>query len=160
MNKENIKFEILVEGIFFDKAPFLEIYIDDVIQFSDYIDGLKKIHFFNELQFGVEHTLKLKRSNYDLSQTLIKPDGEKIDQVLEIKKIKIDDIDCDWLCNDNSYAVFDYPSHVIRNARNREIILPEKTFGSKILTFNGTWIFNFTSPFYEYIMKRMGGGVF
>jgi len=157
---EKIKFNLVVQPTYFYKIPHLEIYLNEKEIFSNFITKETDITFYELLDFNTEYELKLIRSNWDVTQVFTTVNGERLEQCLEIKKIVIDDINCEWLCYDNSYAVYDYPQHFVAEQKKLGIELKDKNYGTKTLTFNSTWVFNFTSPFYEYIMKCMGGGIF
>jgi len=157
---EKIKFNIVIQPTYFYKSPHLEIYLNNKRIFSDLITKETDITFNELLDFNTNYELKLVRSNWDVKQVFTTVAGEKLEQCLEIKKLIIDDINCEWLCYDNSYAIYDYPQHFVAEQKKLGIELKEKNYGTKTLTFNSIWVFNFSSPFYEYIMKCMGGGIF
>lgn len=158
--KEKILFEIDLIPDYWDKPPHVKIYINQDEKFSDFITEKIKIKFNHTLDFDKKYTLKILRSNWDEKQVIINKDGSRVNQSLLIDKLKIDGINCQGLINNYGYAIYEYPEAYFKENQNLGIKLPFKTPAATLLTFNANWIFNFSSPFYVFVMKWMGGGVF
>ena len=155
---EDINFDINFTSEYYKKPPHAKIFVNEVCKFSDFITNDKqKICFTEKLNFNENYTLKIIRSNADNKKHVI--DGKIFEQCLHLDKVIIDNIDCEWLLYENSFAIPEYPVDFIEH--QAKLGLPHITKGySKTFTFNTEWYFNFTSPFYIFIMKCMGGGIY
>lgn len=157
-NTEQIKFEIYLTSEYYKNPPHAEIYINDSLKFSDDIrDRQKIITFWEKLNFDSQYSLKIIRSNADEKNYSI--NGKIANQCLYIDKIIIDNINCEWLLYSNSYAITDYPESYKKYQQERGLEIFDKSYNTTLI-FNTEWYFNFTSPFYIFIMKCMGGGIY
>jgi len=157
-NSEEIKFEIYLTSEYYEKPPHAQIFLNESLKFSNEItDNKKLITFTEKLNFDNKYSLRIIRSNTDEKNYNI--NGKIVNQCLYIDKIVIDNINCEWLLYENSYAITDFPESYIKYQEETGQTYSKKAY-NRTLIFNTEWHFNFTSPFYIFIMKCMGGGIY
>lgn len=153
--KERINFSIEFISEFWDKAPMVDISIDHVLQISSTLDqSIQTLSFDSDVDFGSNHVLSINRYNKDIDQCRINPDGSRQDQFCIIKKICIDGIDIQNLIWDRGWFEPNYPEPWAQSQRDAGIILEPKVLGQTWLSHNGTWFFEFTSPFYKFLISQ------
>jgi hypothetical protein len=157
MFSETIKFKIFFTPIYWDQAPKISITLDG----TEIYDGTitqenRHIQFTHDLGFG-SHTLKIKRYGKTNNQTKKLPNGEFQDQLLELDRLVIDDIDIKDIVNHYSYTKPEYPEPWASLERRKGNNLPELVRGETCWGHNLTWTLKFTSPFYLYVMNWMRG---
>ena len=148
MNEEKLSFVVSLSGTFWDKRPQFSIWLDDhiVIQ-SEIPDQMQHpIAFVNTVTNGL-HTLKIRLENKTPADTLIE-NGQVIkDMLLNIDDIVIDDISLGNLLWSAEYKLdnpHEYKGQVIDHLDN-----------CVNLGWNGTYILNFTSPFYIWLLEKL-----
>ncbi len=147
-DKENIYFELYFKAIYPDFPPGAKIYIDNEIKFDGLINEDCCIKFNHSLSFNEQHQLRIHRFNKEISKPI-----NDIHQTLILDKIIVDGIDIQNIIYARSYNEPIYPEHWIKQNSNLEkVIIAETHFG-----FNCDWRLNFSSPFYEFIMKCVAG---
>ncbi len=157
--QETLKFELDLVPEFWDKPPHVKILLNNEEKFTGFITEKTKIKFNQTLEFNKNHVLKILRSNKTDDQVKFVDNSVKMDQSLLIDKLVIDGINCRSLINDYGYAIFEYPEIYAKEQARSGVKLPFKHPAATLLSFNGVWVFNFSSPFYIFIMKWMGGGI-
>ena len=91
---ENIFFDIILESTYWDQPPELQILIDgDSIGHYTVDQHKYHIRFRRVMAFDQPHTLELRRTGKTNDQTKIMPDGSLQTQMLEIKTVRLDNID-------------------------------------------------------------------
>jgi len=155
---ENIFFDIVLESIYWDKPPELEILINGNHIGHYVIDHLEShIRFCQVMNFDQCHTLELRRTGKTNDQTKIMPDGSLKTQMLMIKTIKLDNIDLKNLILANSYFTPDYPEPWASEQQALGVVLESTIPGELYMGHNGVWRFNFTSPIYKFLVDWAKG---
>jgi hypothetical protein len=153
--KENIKFEFELTAEFWDLPPIIDIRINQLLIQTHVVNQKKyNICFFHSLDLGEKYELSIYRYNKDDSQCVIDSNGLTKDQYLIIDKIKIDNVDIQNLIDDRSWYKPEYPVEWAKQQIERGHKLEDTVPGELWLSHNGTWYFNFTSPFYQYIINQ------
>jgi len=161
MSKEIIKFSINLFAEYWDKPPKVLILLDDKIHFEKELDkGSNNLTFVETCKFDEPHRLTIIRSGKNNSQVKVNSNGILLDQYVVLQKIIIDGVDIQNIIQSRSIFEANYPEPWASQQRNSGIQLEKEAIGVTTFGHNGTWYFNFSSPFYEYLMKWMGGGVF
>jgi hypothetical protein len=159
MNCETIEFELHLLSEYWNKPPMAKIAVDEVEYFNGPVaKGLQIIKFTHTCDFDKSHRLSLTRSGKDDSQCVMLPNGRQLDQKLILEKLKIDSIDIRNIVWSQSINIADYPEPWASEQRAAGNILEEEAIGVTTFGHNGTWKLDFTSPFYIFIMRWMGGG--
>ena len=159
MATEKLKFKIELYATMWDKPPHAEIFVNNDNHFSGYISSTKKeptmIEFQQDLEETKNHTLTIKGLKKDSRQTIINEKGDLLkDQLLHIKSISIDDIDIGALLFEGVYTP-DYPEPWATQQRNAGVNLRESFKNVTALGFNGQWKFQFSSPFYMWLLENL-----
>lgn len=153
--KETIRFSIGFVSEFWDKPPMVDISIDHILQISSVLDQpAQTIVFDSDINFGSNHVLSIKRHNKSVDQCRVDSDGKQQDQFCSIKKVCIDGIDVQNLIWHRSWFEPDYPEPWAQSQRDAGIVLESKVIGETWLSHNGTWFFEFTSPFYKFLISQ------
>lgn len=155
---EVIKFELRFSSIFWDLPPMADIFINDEIKFSGIIDQQNlTVKFTHILEFGKNYTIKIKRYNKLPNQCEILNDGTLRDQLLILEQVKIDDIDIKNIVQHLSYNEPVYPEPWASLQKNQGIQLEQYIKAETTFGHNGTWVLEFTSPFYEFLINWING---
>lgn len=142
LDKEIITFEIYLRPEYQVNPPHAEILLNNDIKFSSYIETELKISFKETIYFG-SHCLSLIRSNTEKNQLLF------------IDKIVIDGVNIRDIVWTKSYNIPIYPEPWATIYRRAGNTLEEKVIGETCLGHNSTWVLNFYSPTYEFVMDWM-----
>lgn len=145
LDKETIIFDIYLRPEYQNNPPHVEILLDNNIKFSDHITQELKISFKETLYFGA-HQISMIRSNTEKNQ------------LLYIDKVVLDGVDIRDILWTQSHNFPIYPepwATVYRRAGNT---LEEKILGETCLGHNSTWVLDFYSPAYKFIMDWMING--
>ena len=153
MKKEKIKFEFVLRPEYWDKPPYIQIFIDEEIKFDDSITETLHIVFDSNLDPGL-HQIKIVRSNKTNDQCI---DGK--DQKIHLDKVVIDGINIRNIIWHYSWYEPEYPQPWALFQLKQGIKLEKKVIGETTFGHNGTWNLNFTSPFYSYVMDWMNGNL-
>ena len=152
-NTEKIKFDLYFKSIFWDRPPVLEVQIDSETVHTAAADCTEyHIGFYKILDFK-NHRLSIIRSNKSDDQCLVH-DGEKKDQYVILERVCIDGIDIQNLVWHRSWYEPCYPSTWAAEQAANGILLEEKVIGETWLSHNGTWHFDFFSPFYKFLISQ------
>lgn len=148
MNKETIKFNFeFFPEYTDDDYPSANILIDSESKFDGIItDSRHVVSFWHTLSLDQQHRLTINR--YGKAN---KP------QQLTIKRISIDGIDIRNIIWAHSYNTPIYPEPWASQQRAAGIKLEEQVLGETCFGHNGTWVLNFTSPFYKFLYDWMDG---
>lgn len=155
MEKENLSFKIKLSGTFWDRRPEYTILLDDEPIASGAITqdtGVTQlIEFSKEIVEG-NHTLKIRLENKTPADT-VKDNNDPVnytivkDMLLNIVDIEIDDISVGSLLWSSKY-ILDKPIK-INGASVSEMT------GCVNLGLNGAYVFEFTSPFYLWLLENI-----
>lgn len=158
-NEETISFEFFFQADYWDKPPMVNITVDDVEKYYGEITKEKNyIKFFHTCSFDKEHNLCLERYNKSDDQVKVL-DNEKLDQILKLEKLIIDGVNVRNIVYSYSVTNHHYPEVWAAEQQANGHFLDQNVVGNTIFAHNCTWNLNFTSPFYRFIMRWMGGGV-
>ena len=158
MDREKLKFKLELYATMWNKPPIVDISIDDKSYFNSKIESTKDspttIEFTVDLELEKSHKLIITRSGKGKNQTVI--DDRKIvkDQLLHIKNIEIDEIDLGNLVFEGIYQP-DYPEPWATQQAKIGNELPKSIKNSPNLGHNGTWTFEFVSPFYMWLLENL-----
>ena len=157
--QETITFEFFLSSVCWNQPPRVAITVDDVEAFSGAIPaGNQTVKFSHTCKFGEPHRLTMIRSGKDSGQAKFGPDGEWLDQILTLEKLKIDGVDIRNIVWSQSITVSDYPEPWASEQLALGNVLEQEAIGVTTFGHNGVWYLDFTSPFYNFIMQWMGGG--
>jgi hypothetical protein len=149
MFREILHFEVVLSGTYWDKKPQFSVWLDEhVVVQSEIAESNipQSIKFERDLDEGL-HQLKIRLENKTVQDTVV-VNGEIIkDMLLNIDDIIIDDISLGHLRWDAEY-------HLDR---------PQKYNGNTItqldrcvnLGWNGTYVLNFSSLFYIWLLEKL-----
>lgn len=146
-NEETINFKIVLNGTYWGKKPQYSIWLDDaVVAQSEVSKELYTVEFQRTISKG-NHSLKIRLENKSIDDTVVK-NGEIVeDMLLNINDIVIDDISLGNLLWTAEYKL-DTPQ-----------IYKDQTIdhldGCVNLGWNGTYILNFSSPFYIWLLGKL-----
>jgi len=158
INSENIFFDIWLNPTYWDRPPSAKIFIDDTCVFEDTIIKDMHIRFKHCCDFEKQHTLTIERTGKTNNQTKFE-NNFMFDQILNINKIKIDNIDCknlvEFICEYKPNYPEPWASQQLENGNKLEQILK----GTRRLGHNGVWTFKFRSPFYQYLINWIKGNI-
>lgn len=149
---ETIQFEFTFELTNYrqEYLPYIKIFVDEEEKYSHEINkDITYVKFDHTCAFGMPHRLKFDRSGTD-------PSGH---QMLVLQQLKIDGINIQNIVWSRSVTIPEYPEPWASEQKAANIVLPEELYGTTHFGHNCTWYLDFTSPFYIYIMKWMGGGI-
>jgi hypothetical protein len=148
---ENIGFEIELSSTFWDLPPRAQILINNISKFDGDINNSPTvIKFYHKLEFTKPQKLIINRYNKTPEQCR----GKK-DQIMSISKILIDGINIENFIL--SRAIFNpiYPEPWASQQITQGIELETELLGETCLGHNGQWCLNFTSPFWQFLIKEM-----
>jgi hypothetical protein len=159
MGTEKVKIKLELFATMWDKPPHVKILLDGNSHFEGDIKGSEDepdiIEFENELTEGNEYELTIERSGKTKTQTVINDKGDILkDQLLNIKRIEIDEIDIGALVYDGEYTPI-YPEPWATQQRESGQDLKDSFKNVTKMGFNGTWRFKFTSPFYMWLLENL-----
>lgn len=152
---ETIKFQFAFVSEFWDLPPSVEIYIDQDLVYQGLVDNKKQtIEFSKTLELGCPHTISLHRGNKLPGQCVLLSDGSRKDQYLIIEQVKIDNIDIQNLIWHSCWYEPAYPKQWQDEQLAKGHSLESKITGETWLGHNGVWKFEFTSPFYQFVIDQ------
>ena len=159
MATEKLKFKLELYATMWDKPPHAEILINDMSHFKGDITGTEDkpdvVEFEHELTEGEKYELIIKRSGKIKDQTVINENGDVLkDQLLHIKSIEIDEIDIGGLVYEGVYTP-QYPEPWATQQREAGLELQESFKNVIVMGHDGTWRFQFESPFYMWLLENL-----
>jgi hypothetical protein len=149
MSHENLKFEVILSGTYWDRKPQFSVWLDDhVIVQSEIAEPsiLQSIKFERDLNDG-PHQLKIRLENKTIQDTITNNSEIVKDMLLNIDDIVIDNLSLGSLLWDAEYHL-DTPQIYNDNTITRL----DRCVN---LGWNGTYILNFSSPFYIWLLKKL-----
>ena len=158
MATEKLNFKLELFATYHDVPPYAEVLINDTSYFKDFIKGTKEkptiIQFQHDATEGLRYALKIQRSGKKVSQTVVE-DGKIVkDQILHINAIEIDDISIGNLIFEGVYTP-EYSRKWYEENLIKGTTLPHSYKNSKDLGYNGLWNFEFSSPFYMWLLDNL-----
>jgi hypothetical protein len=148
MNEEKLSFVVTLSAKFWEKRPQFSIWLDDhsIIQSEIPDQAQHPIAFEHTVDEG-PHTLKIRLENKTTADTVVE-NGEVVkDMLLNIDDITIDDISLGNLLWSAEYKL-DQPQEY----QGKTIDHLDSCVN---LGWNGTYILNFTSPFYVWLLEKL-----
>ena len=144
---EKLHFKIGLAGTYWDKKPRYGIVVNDQAVKIDNISSPSGEVEYVEFDVDIEEgpcRLKIKLVNKEFTDTVENEDKTAIvkDLLLHIKSVEIDEIDLANLIYTKSRFVADDPNR------------PELDMCID-LGWNGTWILDFESPFYIWLLENI-----
>lgn len=147
-NTEHLKFKIGLSGTYWDRKPEFSVLLNDVKLAEGTIigpsDSVQYVEFEADIAEDQTHCLSIRLENKTDDDVVQSEDKTTIlkDMLLNIHSINIDDIDLDQLLWQLSTFVGDDPARpVIKGCVN--------------LGWNGTFKFEFTTPFYLWLLETL-----
>lgn len=148
MEQEELKFEITLGATAWNKRPEFSVWLDDEKIAQDIIASDNHVVKFDRLISNGEHSLKIRLENKDQKTDTVISNGEIVkDLLLNIDNITIDDIGLGNLLWDANY-VLDCPQEY----QGKTITKLDNCVN---LGWNGTYVLNFTSPFYIWLLEKL-----
>lgn len=159
MATEKLKFKLELYATMWDQPPHAEILVDNTSHFKGDITGTEVkpdvIEFEHELEEGKEYNLIIKRSGKAPNQTVVNDKGDILkDQLLHIKGIEIDEIDIGALVYEGVYTP-EYPEPWATQQREAGVELRESFKNVTQMGHDGKWQFQFSSPFYMWLLENL-----
>jgi len=152
---EIVIFHLEFDSVYWDRPPWIKIFIDDEIKFDDAITTSNSIvKFSHKLRCGQDYQLKIERSGKTDDQCVVDGLLRKQDQYIIIQKVVIDMIDIKNLIDDRCWYEPDYSRSWATEQLENDQILESKIIGETWLSHNGTWRFYFSSPIYQFVIKQ------
>lgn len=153
--QEKIWFTFWFTSFYWDRPPHIKILIDDVLLHeSDVVESSCKIELQTTLTFS-PHRLTVIRGGKTPDQTRMLPDGSYETQYLTLDKLEIDRINVrNLIWHDSKYFPI-YPEPWATEQRNAGHEVASEITGELFFGHNGTWQFDFASPFYQYLVDRI-----
>ena len=144
--KESLSIRVGLSGTYWDKHPVCSVLFNQTtIEKNLTLDeSIRYIDFTVDVDEGTINALRIRLENKEDSDTVQNDDETAIikDMLLNIESIEIDGIDIGQLKWDASTFVPDNTDRpVLKNCIN--------------LGWNGTYIFEFTSPFYLWLLENI-----
>jgi hypothetical protein len=149
MNEEKLSFVVTLSGTFWEKRPQFSIWLDDknVMQ-SEIPDSASHSLTFEHTVDEGPHSLKIRLENKDqLTDTVIE-NGEVVKDML----LNIDDITIDGISLGNLLWSAEYKLDAPHEYKGQTIDHLDSCVN---LGWNGTYILNFTSPFYIWLLEKL-----
>ena len=150
MNSEDLNFKISITGTFHQKVPVYSILLNDQLIKHDVLTvnsgEIETIEFTSVVTDGA-NSLKIRLENKESSDTIVDNDVIIKDMVIDITDIKIDEIPIGSLLWNAEYLLdepHDYHGQTVTRLEN-----------CVTLGWNGTYVLNFTSPFYIWLLENL-----
>jgi hypothetical protein len=155
--QEQINFKFNLTSEYWDLPPKLDISINDQLYWSGAVtEKNQTIEFWANLELHQSHLIAINRYNKFDNQCQISEDGSRQDQYVIINQVIIDNIDIQNLIWHNSWFEPSYPEPWADQQLKQGIVLEEKIPGETWFGHNGLWYFQFTSPFYQFVINQFG----
>jgi hypothetical protein len=141
---ETIDFRFELQSNFVSNPPRFSIYNNDKLVFEETpVQDLYTAEFSLLMSNQIENVLQIMRTNHD----------ERTDQQLILNKVYADDIDLENILNQGKYyPIYPEPWHSQQKEQNND--LPEYYSGSLCWGWNGVWKLEYTTPFYQWLLKN------
>lgn len=150
VRSEYIRFDLTFTPKFWDRAPRIQVCVDDQIQAEQDIIQATTISFFTNLEFDRSHQLIVHRSGKSDDQC-----QGGLDQILILDRVMIDSIDIKNIVQSRGRYMPCYPEPWASQQLAQGHRLDPCVTGESWWGHNGVWILEFTSPFYQYLITCM-----
>lgn len=153
MNQETLKFSFTFRSNFWDRAPEIDIVLDNKLCYQGAVSApLFTVYFYHDLEYNQSHRLQIVRSGKDDSQCQM-VDGKFQDQMLILEHVEVDGVDWHNIVLSRSwyeprYSPSYQPGHTLETH-----IIGETWFGH-----NGTWCLEFKSPVWQWLIEDIWNG--
>ena len=159
MATEKLKFKIELYATMWDKPPYTEILIDNHLKFKGYVietEGKPKtIEFDHEFKENGNYNLVIRYLGKQKTQTVVDKNGRMIkDQLLHIKSIEVDEVNIGPIVYHGIYTP-KYPEPWATEQRQAGNELHKSFKNVTKMGHNGTWVLNFSSPFYMWLLENL-----
>ena len=154
--QETISFDLFFTSQFWNTPPYVDIWMDQEKIASISVNKDQKYSFNHTCKFG-PHQLRLVRHGKNEDETRIDPNGGYETQTLELKKISIDQINVMNIVWQRCQFSPEYPEPWATEQKKQGHILDSTVQGETIFGHNGIWIFEFRSPFYQFVVDCVKG---
>ena len=148
---EIIDFDFWFESSYWRNPPIIDIFVDDNKIDTVIVDQEIHYHFSRRLDFG-NHSVKIKRYGKTADETRVNDCGEYDTQTLTIRQVNIDNINLRNILWDRAKFFPVYPEPWATQQILLGHLLETQVLGEMTLGHNGTWVFDFSSPFYQFIV--------
>lgn len=146
MSSEELTFKITLSSTHWQTVPEYEIAIDNHILAQGAVSSKHTVEFTHPVSFGL-HCIRIRLINKTDADTVV-VDGEIVkDMLLNLEDIEIDDVSVGPLVRSGKF-VFDTPLEY--QGQTTYEIAECVNFGR-----NGTYTFNFSSPFYSWLLEEL-----
>lgn len=149
MKTETFQIEILIHADYNFIAPVVEVALDENVIFNG--------------KLKIQHTTIISTQTLELEKThfiKIKRSGKTTDcpeQTCKVTDVKIDNISVRDLVYHTGLFYPEYPEPWATEQKESGIKLEYPVFGETIFGHNGIWCFEFSSPFYQYLINKVKG---
>jgi len=145
MNSEQINFSINFKASYELLPPsFVILNNDETVYPSTVVHNNYTANFKLDLNSNSKYSLKILRENHD----------EINSQQLELTLITADGIDLAKILDHSKYFPR-YPEPWYTEQTEQGIDWPEYQTGSLVWGWNGYWTFNYTTPFYTWLLNSV-----
>lgn len=151
-HQETLHFKIVLSGSYWNNVPGYAVLVDDTVIKRDAIkhksNELFEVEFSQTLDEG-PHSLKIRLENKTINDTQLDANGNIVnDMLLNIEDIVIDDISIGSLKWTKSEYITD--SEVLFQGKRTNTIKNCVNLG-----FNGSYILEFTLPYYVWLLENL-----
>lgn len=149
MQKETIPFKIILEADYKFIPPKVQVDINNNTVFEGKLKVQKTIiETVQDLTFGQTHCIKILRSGKE---------NKFPEQTCRVLDVEIDGISVRDLVWHTSQFYPEYPEPWATEQKQQGFTLEYPVFGETIFGHNGTWVFEFSSPFYNFLIQKVKG---
>jgi len=141
--QERVLFELDFQYTYDTVCPKIQVYIDN--QHCATLDKQSSCKFYHAQDFG-SHELRIERSGKDHTCP---------EQMVQIQRIRIDGIDIRNMMYHKSVCNPEYPEPWATEQREAGVELEKDIIGETVFGHNCTWSFNYTSPFWHFVMEQI-----
>lgn len=155
MTKDNIKFSIALDSVYWDKPPVAEFRINgNTVWGPQDITEKTVAEFSVDFEDEKEYQFEMIRSGKTDKQVKFENNEIVKDQLLSVSNVTIDGVDLGNLIYEIDYYP-DYPEiwYNQQKEAGNEPISPLRNMTS--FGWNGTWKIKFTSPFYLWLLENL-----
>ena len=146
MSSEILQFKIILNGTHWNKLPEFSVWLDNEKITHGEADNDCILEFSRKVEDGA-HSLSIRLENKTPEDTRTQAGNIVSDMLLNIKDIEIDDISLGNLLWDAEY-ILDEPQFY----NNSQITHLDRCVN---LGWNGTYKFQFSSPFYLWLLEKV-----
>ena len=152
---EIIWFDLRFAASYWNQPPWVRILVDNDLMFDGAISQeQQQVLFQKKLEFG-QHTITIVRTGKTADQTKQLDDNSFATQTLELTRLQIDRTDVRNLIWHDSIYTPEYPEPWASQQKELGIQLEPQVKGELLFGHNGTWTFDFSSPFYMFMVDRI-----